>query len=108
PTYSFGYDLNNWGQMNSVTLPSGANVGYTYQYDGQSNYAMSPPHNPILTKTVNWCDESDLPTPVPPPPSTGCGGGTARADHWTYSFGNTSSTAIAPDGGSTTTSFYSV
>jgi RHS repeat-associated protein len=108
PIYKFTYNTSNWGQLSGVTLPSGATVQYVYTYDGQNSYSMSPPSNPVASKSVNWCDETDLGRPVQPGTSCSSAGGTLRTDTWTYSFGATSSSVTGPDNGRTTRYFPSV
>ena len=109
PTYHFQYDTADFGQLNKVIMPSGASVQYTYTY-GSSNtsYPMSPPHNPLATKAVTWCDEFDLPSPVQPTASCSSASGTQRTDNWSYIFGYTSSAITGPDNGVTTSYFPSV
>jgi hypothetical protein len=121
--YSFSYNTSGWGQLNSVTLPSGASVNYCYQFDTVTNlspnpcsglttlneYPLAPPRNPILRKIVNWCDESDQPGPVVPPASCPV----SQTQYvWNYAFpynpntgSATTSSVTGPDGGTTTTVF---
>jgi RHS repeat-associated protein len=97
--YSFGYDTANWGQLNSATTPSGATAAYTYA----NVLIANTPLNPIATKVVTWCDESDLATPNLSVSTCA----TPKTDSWSYSIGQTSSTVTGPDGGASTYSFYS-
>ena len=107
PVYQFSYadsSLPGWGQLNNVILPSGATVHYNYRYDGQGypwGTSLFPPRNPITTKTLTWCDESDQANPL-----TSCSPPVLQTNIWNYSFGSTSSQVTGPDGGTTVTSFF--
>jgi hypothetical protein len=97
--YSFAYDTANWGQLSSATIPSGATAAYTYA----NILVANRPLNPIATKVVTWCDESDLATPNLSVSTCT----SPKTDSWSYSIGQTSTTMTGPDGGVTTYSFYS-
>ena len=121
PRYQFGYSTLGWGQLNNVITPAGAATHYCYQYDSiaypsgdpcygtptLSSYQMplSPPRNPLLRKTLTWCDEFDLAAPVAPGAACPVA---ATAHSWNYTFGAAASSVTGPDGGVTTTSFTSI
>ncbi len=85
-----------WGELNSVTLPSGASAGYAYKRDSQSGiYWDEVLQNHPLSKTLSYLREYD-------------GSSSQSAETWTYalSFARKSSTSqftevTAPDGGKT-------
>ena len=82
-SYSFGYDTGGWGQLNSVTLPSGATVGYaTWVGYGSSTYGYQLLSvAPVHTRTLTWTD-GDSPTCTTPCTPT-------RTETSTYSFTTT-------------------
>lgn len=107
--YSFGYNgspLSNnestspspgWGELSSVTLPSGASVAYTYRQDNCDNiYWDEVLQNHPTSKTLTYLQEYD-------------GSSSQAADVWSYSFNftdrgmsiSTLTTVTAPDGGVT-------
>ena len=113
-TYIFGYSASDtdvwpeyspgWGELNSITLPTGARTEYKWNFDGQpNNFFGRPPNwdwvlnNHPIQKDLTYLREYDLTsTPV--------------TETWTYmgSFRTGSSfTVIAPDGGVTTNFFRS-
>jgi len=60
-SYTFSYDTGTggWGELNRVTLPSGAQVGYQYALSGLSrDYGAHMAENPLLQKTVTWTDQN--------------------------------------------------
>lgn len=105
--YTFGYNAPSapsggtpsygWGELSSITLPSGAQSAYQYNMDGQNGGSAGPDvtYNVVLknfpTRTdLNYTLEYDG-TTAPAPTQT-----------WFYFTGDTSSTVTAPDGGVTT------
>lgn len=93
--YIFGYSDNSvpgWGELNNVTLPSGAVVHYNYAGDGANKTILDwITENPVSQKTLTWTDEAD---------------GAQRVETWQYAFNNTSSQITNPDGGVVQNFFY--
>jgi RHS repeat-associated protein len=104
--YSFGYngsyDSNatttvGWGELSSLTLPSGASVEYVYRRDNQDNIPWySVLQNHPTSKALTYSAEYD-------------GSTTQQTDTWSYSFNFSGSAGLsymttvgAPDGGLTT------
>jgi RHS repeat-associated protein len=59
-TFQFGYDTAvGWGELNSVTLPSGASVTYQYSEEGvDKEDVLYLTSNPVKTKTLSWTDQN--------------------------------------------------
>src|SRR5207245_4310816 len=68
--YLFGYNApyfpdtpapaNGWGELSSVTLPSGAQAQYHYALDGQSDLLTHEVmRNTVSQKTLSWLQEYD-------------------------------------------------
>lgn len=93
PQYSFGYSgtaTGGWGELNDVTLPSGANVHYSYYNETHVKVLGQAAENPLLQKTLKWTDEADS---------------SVRTETTSYSFYETSSVITQPDGGVVTNWF---
>ena len=101
-SYVFGYNGNDveteeesygWGEVNSVTLPSGAHVAYDYKLDGegilQSNVNTTRAlENSPRAKTISYQAEYDgVSSPV--------------TEAWNYNISRSGSCVTAPDGGAT-------
>ncbi|MEN3325328.1 MAG: hypothetical protein V7638_135 [Acidobacteriota bacterium] len=99
--YMFGYNgwpaINmgtsvGWGELNSVTLPSGATATYMYEMDNksgpgwQANMVLA---NSPTQKDLNYTLEYNG-TPSPAPTET-----------WKYNLGSSGASVTAPDGGVT-------
>lgn len=107
-SYTFGYngvEANDsslsagWGEVNSVTLPSGAQVTYQYKMDnasGSTAYPHKVLENAPTRKELKYQQDYD-------------GTSTLVTEAWTYNINHESgvSTITAPDGGITTERFYS-
>ena len=102
-SYTFGYNVPDgtgppwppttfgWGQLSSITTPSGAQANYHYRYDGIDGKAWSSVlySNFPTSKDLIYLSEND-------------GASTPVTETWTYSFdvnGTNSSQITAPDGG---------
>ncbi|HKU75415.1 MAG TPA: hypothetical protein VJR02_16000, partial [Pyrinomonadaceae bacterium] len=88
--YHFGYNTTagGWGELSSVTLPSGAIANYHYEQDGQNQIAWHKVRdNGVARKDLSYQLEYD---------STS----TATTDFWFYSYDHSTSitTITAPDG----------
>jgi RHS repeat-associated protein len=67
PTLSYGFDYacpgctTMWGELHTLTMPSGATVKYTYYEDGRASTARLAGEaiNPIATKTVSYSPVSN-------------------------------------------------
>jgi RHS repeat-associated protein len=86
-----------WGQISSMTLPSGATVAYNYP----SQPTPSPAYGAILTqifplssKALTWADEDSSPS-------------VSRQEISTYSFSGANSIFTNPDGGQVKRYFFS-
>ncbi len=94
-TYSSG-----WGELATVTLPSGANTLYTYnillgenslfedEYDSLGAVFINPNHvikRSVRTKTLSYTESYDGQTE-------------ARSETWNYRIGKTTSDVTGPDG----------
>lgn len=97
-SYVFGYStgvvkgLAQWGQLSSVTLPSGASVQYVYNFPSPMSQPTSDNAAPLISiyeKTLTWTDDNS----------------TSHADVTGYAFTSTSSTITGPDGGQTSYAF---
>ena len=95
PTYDFSAPNNNpplgWGELNSVTLPSGAQAGYSYKLDGlNTTDPETVLTNSINAKHLTYQQEYD-------------GASTPVTDSWSYIFDPDSDVMqmSAPDGGIT-------
>jgi len=102
--YQFSYDgsvhsdgTKTWGQMSSVSLPSGASVSYIYP----SQPTLSPSYQPTVTqifplssKSLEWTDEDSGP-------------GLSRQELSSYSFTGSYSVITNPDGGQLKRYFFS-
>jgi hypothetical protein len=105
-TYTFNYNgntsqsssnySNGWGEVSSVTLPSGAQASYQYLQDGQNNVLSETVLNNAPTrKDLTYLREYD-------------GSSTPTTDTWTYSFNGvqgSGGTITGPDGGIYSESF---
>ncbi|HYG10487.1 MAG TPA: hypothetical protein VD835_11105, partial [Pyrinomonadaceae bacterium] len=113
-TYGFAYNANTanpsygWGEVNSVTLPSGAKASYQYLYDNVNLIdSKDVLKNYATRKDLVYRPEYDLTSPVSnavcgAPGATGC-----VTETWTYLMtyqtGKPASCAITgPDGGVST------
>ncbi|MCM3873838.1 MAG: hypothetical protein ND895_24380, partial [Pyrinomonadaceae bacterium] len=115
-SYSFGYNANGsnptvgWGEISSITLPSGAKATYTYLQDNQNSH----PYYEILQnrptqKQLVYRPEYDVSSVS----NTPCNPGTETCitDTWTYGMTYAdpetaiSSTITGPDSGVTTEYF---
>ena len=89
-------DANGWGELGTITLPSGAKIDYHYQLDGQDNiFAETVVNNSPTHKDLTYLQEYD-------------GTSTSVTETWQYSFSGViggSGSIIAPDGGISTESF---
>ncbi|MBK7704659.1 MAG: hypothetical protein IPJ30_02485 [Acidobacteria bacterium] len=94
-TYSSG-----WGELKTVTLPSGANTLYTYnillgenslledEYDSLGAVFINPNHvikRSVKTKTLNYTEKYDAQSEN-------------RSETWNYRIGKTTSEVTGPDG----------
>jgi RHS repeat-associated protein len=86
----FGEFSSGWGEIKSVTMPSGAKIDYEYVYQTNPIYANQPRLKDVLRfyvkkKTLSYSAEYDgITTPV--------------SEVWNYTVNNTSSTMTSPDG----------
>ncbi|MCA1568252.1 MAG: hypothetical protein LC803_21930 [Acidobacteria bacterium] len=114
-SYAFTYNANGssptfgWGELSSVTLPSGAKATYQYLYDGQNNLSADQVlRNRPTQKQLVYRPEYDLTGAVSNAPCTqGC-----TTETWAYVMTYASggeipikSTITGPDGGVTTEYF---
>ena len=93
-SYSFSYNASagGWGELSSITLPSGAMVDYEYEEDGQSQiFSYRVRDNRVARKDLTYQLEYDLTS-------------TTTTDSWFYSKNPTTgaTTITAPDNGITT------
>lgn len=97
--YAFGYagngPANGYGELNSMTLPSGASASYAYQWDGVDGLQWQQVLDNYPTRKELALTE------------TYDGASALRTEIWTYSISFTASTVTTPDGG-VTSSFYNV
>ncbi len=118
-TYIFGYNANGsnptvgWGELNSITLPSGAKSTYTYANDNQNNLSVDAVLNNRPTqKLLVYRPEYDGASIS----NTACNTGSEICISEATSYGMTyvndgegsvgiSSTITGPDGGVTTAHF---
>ena len=101
--YLFGYNAADfgstpcctpsygWGELSSVTLPSGAQAQYKYQMDGQNgpgfNYMWTDVlNNNITRKDLTYQQEYD-------------GGSTPITESWNYDISSSAATITMPNGG---------
>lgn len=93
--YTFGYNpgtttpSSGWGEINLITLPTGAQASYLYEQDA----TMTPLancrdvlDNSPATKTLSYQNSYDNAT-------------TTATEQWGYSIGNSASVVVHPDGG---------
>jgi RHS repeat-associated protein len=89
-------DANGWGELGTITLPSGAKIDYRYQLDGQDNvFAETVVQNSPTRKDFTYLREYD-------------GTATSVTETWQYTFGGaigSSGSIVAPDGGVSSESF---
>lgn len=97
--YTFGYNPGasnpsyGWGELNSVTLPTGATTAYQYSMDGQDQvYTSSVIDSRPTRKDLTYQQEYD-------------GATTSATETWLYSKTGTAVTVTGPDGGVTTETF---
>ena len=105
-SYQFQYNAPNhvpgqplssssgWGEISGITLPSGAQVDYTWVQNGPQTFSATPDilKNAPLTKVLTYNEEYD-------------GQVTPTTEQWTYDIGPGSSTITGPDQGVTTMGF---
>lgn len=99
-SYTFDYNrgtsspTNGWGEVSSITLPSGAKANYTYKYDGD---------NGLIWKDVlkNAPQQKDLIYQLEYD-----GSSTSTTQTWHYYNHSTSSQVTGPDGGTVSELFY--
>jgi hypothetical protein len=105
-TYTFSYnapfytpndpyvDSLGWGELSGVTLPTGAEIEYSYVQDGPQTYSATPDilRNSPTSKALTYDQEYD-------------GTSTPATETWTYEFGRTGSSVTGPDGGGTSLFF---
>ncbi|HEX8459226.1 MAG TPA: NPCBM/NEW2 domain-containing protein [Pyrinomonadaceae bacterium] len=112
-SYNFGYNANTaspsygWGELSSITLPSGAKASYIYRLDGiNSVYSKNAVANNPTSKSLVYRPEYDLASNALPS-NTACNTQTESCitEVSTYAFAfNTNwelldTTITAPDGG---------
>ena len=96
--YEFNYNTENsigYGELSSVTLPSGAEAAYEYKFDtafGSSTTTDFILQNSVSKKTLSYLEEYD-------------GGSSPKSDVWLYNISKTQSTITSPDGTATTNYF---
>jgi RHS repeat-associated protein len=87
---------SGWGELSSITLPSGANIGYRYQLDGQDNvFAETVVNNAPTHKDLTYLQEYDETA-------------TSVTETWQYYFfgaAGSGGSVVAPDGGISGESF---
>jgi RHS repeat-associated protein len=93
-SYQFGYNATSggWGELSSLTLPSGAVASYQYEQDGQNQIAWHKVRdNGVARKDLSYQLEYDLSS-------------TATTESWFYVYNHTNGTTTitAPDNGVTT------
>src|ERR1044072_6475487 len=102
-SYSFGYNVDGpsggWGEVSSMTLPSGARANYKYFYD-----ITSAPESVIMSSDVlkDYPYQKDLQYQLEYDSAS-----TQTTETWQYSVDETSCVIIAPDGGVTREHFNS-
>jgi RHS repeat-associated protein len=104
-SYSFDYNANTvnpsygWGELSSITLPSGARAEYDYRLDGLNNQtAREILRDSPTRKDLIYRQEYDLtatPANTPCDPLTE----TCTTETWLYSFTTTTGQITSPDGG---------
>ncbi len=93
--YEFNYNQENnngWGELSSVTLPSGATTDYEYKWDtdfGSLTTTNMVLENSVSKKTLTYLEEYD-------------GNSNSTSDVWNYNIGKSTSTVTSPDGTVTT------
>jgi len=105
-TYTFSYNAPDhssyplissigWGEVNGVTLPSGAHIDYQYAQDGSQPYSATPDvlRNSPTSKVLTYNQEYN-------------GTSTPVTETWSYGITQWGSSVTAPDGGTTTTDFF--
>lgn len=105
-TYTFGYNgkttrpiegdySDGWGELNSITLPTGAQAIYSYAMDGPQQLVTSfnVLHNSPTQKTLTYNQEYD-------------GVSTPTTETWHYNIGPAGSFITGPDGGVSSEAFY--
>lgn len=115
-SYTFGYNAgtsssSGWGELSSVTLPSGASTAYSYKLDAQTGSTITAmdvinnsPTQKVLTYRLEYDGVAQSNTP--------CAQGSANCatEIWTYSIPDSqeggTTTITGPDGGVTKESFY--
>jgi len=96
PNYVSGLSPSNgWGEVNGITLPSGAHVDYTYQQDGSQPFSATPDilRNSPTSKVLSYIQEYD-------------GTSTPVTETWTYAISQFGSTVTAPDQGTSSIDFF--
>jgi RHS repeat-associated protein len=119
-SYTFGYNgkatvpqsgdySTGWGELSSITLPSGAKASYTYSLDTESSLGIKPTAAMVLKryptqKVLTYRDEYDR---TGSPQNTSCNPGEAGCikEEWTYEVTETSGSVTSPDGGTATQFF---
>jgi RHS repeat-associated protein len=103
--YTFGYNVadyppgassetDGYGEVNSILLPTGAQVSYSYSIDGLNNLLWnSVLRNSVRRKSVTYQQEYD-------------GSSTQVTENWIYGIGTSGSTVRGPDGAVLTEFFY--
>jgi hypothetical protein len=105
-SYTFSYNgsdsdpssnyTQGWGELSSVTLPTGAQAAYHYTHDGQNGiFTQDVMQNTIIQKDLTYQTEYD-------------GASSSNTDTWTYSFSSSGNygSVTAPDGSVNTEWFY--
>jgi RHS repeat-associated protein len=97
--YHFSYNGSSggWGELSSLTLPTGAVSNYHYEQDGQNQIAWHKvKDNAVAHKDLSYQLEYDLTS-------------TPTTDSWFYSYNHTTTTTTitAPDNGVTTVYHFS-
>jgi RHS repeat-associated protein len=112
-SYKFGYDSsNNWGEVSSVTLPSGAKTNYQYSWQAMDNLytdalTVYPSQKDLVYRPEN--DQAAGVSSTPCDPATE----TCTAETWHYSYEVTCCSGpvtiahnVGPDGGETKNYFF--
>lgn len=112
--YSFGYNANTtpsygWGEMISITLPSGSKASYVYRLDGTNTVtSLNVAANNPTSKSLVYRPEYDLASGTLPSNSPcNTGAETCVIETWTYAFSFSTdwmvqnTTLTNPDGGVT-------
>jgi RHS repeat-associated protein len=87
-----GYYTSGWGELSSITLPSGAEVNYQYS-EPLLNGSAEILKNHITDKTLTYKENYD-------------GVETTKTDAWNYNISDTFAIITGPDGGATSQSFH--